>query len=153
MSAAGTIFLNTNVLVYAHDRSEAVKGPLASSVLNRIAAAGPPLISIQVLSEFYWTATRKIPAKLTDGQARAEIQRFRALAQIVPLDWSLFDRALQIVNRHGIPLWDAQILAAAAIRGATHVLSEDFQHGQTLEGVTFLNPFDPGFDLSSLSIP
>jgi predicted nucleic acid-binding protein len=153
MNAAATIFLDTNVLVYAHDRSELVKGPVASSVLNRIAAAGQPLTSIQVLSEFYWTVTRKIPAKLSHGQAMAEVQRFRVVTRTVPLDWSLLDQALQIITRHSVPLWDAQIMAAAALNGATYVISEDFQHGQTLEGVTFLNPFDPSFDLSLLSIP
>jgi predicted nucleic acid-binding protein len=153
MSAAAVLFLDTNVLVYAHDRSELVKGPIASSTLSRVAAAGRPVISIQVLSEFYWNVTRKIPVKLTDAQARGEIYRFQALTHIVSLDWSLFDRALQIVSTHNIPLWDAQILAAASLAGATHLLSEDFQHGQTLEGVTFVNPFDVNFNLSSLSIP
>src|SRR5947207_1878354 len=71
MSAAEKVFLDTNVPVYAHDRNEATKGPLAHTLLTRLLAAGRPLFSIQVLSEFYWAVTRKIPIRLTHDEAVA----------------------------------------------------------------------------------
>jgi predicted nucleic acid-binding protein len=46
MSAVEKVFLDTNVLVYAHDRGEPVKGPHASSLLSRMLAAGKPLLSV-----------------------------------------------------------------------------------------------------------
>ena len=64
MSAAETILFDTNVLVYAHDRSEQTKGPLAKTLLTKIFAHGKPFVSIQVLSEFFWAVTRKIPIPL-----------------------------------------------------------------------------------------
>ena len=60
MNVVDVLFLDTNVLVYAFDRNEPVKGPLAENLLNGVFAAGWPIVSGQVLSEFYWTVTRKL---------------------------------------------------------------------------------------------
>jgi predicted nucleic acid-binding protein len=153
MSAVEKVFLDTNIPVYAHDRMEATKGPQALALLTRLLGAGRPLLSVQVLSEFYWTVTRKIPVPLTHDEAVAEINRFNILATVVPLTWNTLERALLATATHGMALWDAQIFAAAVLHGATFVLSEDFQHRRVLEGVTFLNPFAPDFDLAEILIP
>lgn len=139
MSAAEALFLDTNVLVYAHDRNEPVKGPQAKALLIQLLAAGRPLVSVQVLSEFYWAVTRKLRPPLTHDEAVAEINRFNMLASVVPMTWDLLAKALQKCASHGLPLWDAQVLAAASLNGAACVLSEDFQDGRTIDGV--LEPF------------
>lgn len=153
MSAADKVFVDTNVLVYAHDRAEPVKGPQAQALLLQLLAAGRPLLSVQVLNEFYWTTTRKIAVPLSHAESAGEVARLERLAQVVPLTWPALDKALQTVAAHGLPLWDALIFATASLSGATHVLSEDFQDGMTLEGVSFLNPFAPGFNLVALIGP
>lgn len=153
MSAAENLFLDTNVLVYAHDRNEPTKGPQAHALLTQILTAGRPLLSVQVLSEFYWTTTRKIALPLSHNEAVAEVNRLRSLAQVAPLTEDVLERALQAVEAYGLPLWDAQIFAAAVMNGATYVLWEDFQDGRTIEGVTFLNPFAAAFDLAILLGP
>jgi predicted nucleic acid-binding protein len=153
MSAVEKVLLDANVLVYAHDRSEAVKGPHASSLLTRMLAAGKPLLSVQVLSELYWTATRKIPLRLTHAEALAEINRLNVLATVVPLTWDLLQVALQSVANYGFALWDGQIFAVARLSGAAILLSEDFQHRRTVEGVTFVNPFAADFDPNEVLIP
>jgi predicted nucleic acid-binding protein len=56
-----------------------------------------------------------------------------------------FENALALTTAHQIPLWDAQIVAAASLGNASVVLSEDFQHRRVLVGITFLNPFAPDF--------
>jgi predicted nucleic acid-binding protein len=61
--------------------------------------------------------------------------------------------AIMLTISHQIPLWDAQIVAAAIHSNATIVLSEDFQHRQKLEGITFLNPFAPDFQESEVLAP
>src|SRR5438309_922676 len=81
------------------------------------------------------------PVPLTHEEATAEINRFNVLADVVPMTWSILERALQTVAAHGMALWDAQIFAAAVLHGATTVLSEDFQHRRSIDGITFLNPF------------
>jgi predicted nucleic acid-binding protein len=69
MSGVATLFLDTNVLVYARDRSELIKGPHAQDLLSKIFQKGPPLISVQMLSEFFWTVTRKLPLPLNPAVA------------------------------------------------------------------------------------
>lgn len=140
------VLLDTNVLVYARDRSESQKGPFAQRLLHDLFSAGRPILSTQVLSEFFWAVTRKIPLPLTVDEAIAETRRLIVLTSVVPLTAALIDEALEAVSTHGMPLWDAQILAAALIHGASVVLSEDFQHRRRIGGVTFLNPFADDFD-------
>jgi predicted nucleic acid-binding protein len=147
------VFLDTNVLVYAHDRSEATKGPQAQALLVQLLASGRPLISTQVLAEFYWTATRKIPQPLTHAEATAEVQRLVVLTSVVPITSQVVERGLEAVRTHGLAFWDAQIFAAAVMNGAAILVSEDFQDGRTVEGVTFLNPFALTFDMGKLLGP
>jgi predicted nucleic acid-binding protein len=153
MSAASAVFLDTNVLVYARDRSELVKGPHAQNLLSNLFAAGQPILSAQVLCEFFWTTTRKLPLPLTETEATAEVHRLIALTRVLPISVDLVEKALELVAAHGLPLWDAQILAAAVLSRASTVLSEDFSHRQTLEGVTFLNPFASDFDPNQILGP
>lgn len=84
---------------------------------------------------------------MTTAEAVAEIRRLTALTSVIPLKQDLLENALQAVAAHGLPLWDAQIFAAAKLHQATAALSEDFQHRQTIDGITFLNPFAPDFSL------
>jgi predicted nucleic acid-binding protein len=85
MSGAENLLLDTNLLVYAHDRNEPVKGSHARAVLAQILLAGKPLLSTQVLSEFYWNVTRKLRQPLNHAEALAEVNRLAGLTQIVPL--------------------------------------------------------------------
>lgn len=153
MSEAENLLLDTNVLLYSFDRNEPVKGPAAQALLAALVAAGRPLVSTQVVSEFYWNVTRKIAIPLTHAQAIAEINSLSTLMQVVPVTYDTIVKALDAVGQHGLPLWDAQIFAAAKLNGATTVLSADFQHRGVIEGVTFLNPFAADFDLNTLLAP
>ena len=58
----GNIFVDTNILVYAYDRSEPEKQGRAVEVLDRLATRGAGVISTQVLAEFFVTVTRKLSA-------------------------------------------------------------------------------------------
>jgi predicted nucleic acid-binding protein len=153
MSGVESLFLDTNVLVYVHDKTEPVKGARARQLLSEVGKAGRPLFSVQVLSEFYWTATRKLPVPMTHDEAVAEAKRLMVIGSVVPLTTDLLTKAFEAAAAHQMPLWDAQIFAAAKLNRATTVLSEDFQHRRTVEGVTFLNPFAADFDLKEILSP
>jgi predicted nucleic acid-binding protein len=90
MSGADTVFLDANVLVYARDRNEPVKGPRAQALLTTLFQAGQPLVSVQVLSEFFWAVTRKLKAPLSHDEAIAEARRLMILTTVVPLTPALF---------------------------------------------------------------
>ena len=53
-------FLDTNLLVYAHDDSDPVKSTQATSLILSLAEAGTGVISTQVLGEFFQVVTRKL---------------------------------------------------------------------------------------------
>ena len=49
-------------------------------------------------------------------------------------------------------IWDALIWAVASVNHIPYVLTEDADHDRILEGVRFLNPFHPQFDLDALEV-
>jgi predicted nucleic acid-binding protein len=146
MNGVAATFLDTNVLVYARDRNEPIKGPRAQQFLTTRFQAGQPLISVQVLSEFFWAVTRKLKMPSSHAEATDEIKRLMILTTVASLTPELIANAVELVELHQLPLWDAQIVAVASSAGARIVLSEDLQHRRSLGGLTFLNPFAPDFD-------
>lgn len=96
--------------------------------------------SQQVLQEYYVTVTRKLRPGLPPGLAREDV---RALLQWNPVvtDAALFERAWTIEERNRLSFWDALIVAAASVSGASALLTEDLQEGAEIEGVLIVNPF------------
>jgi predicted nucleic acid-binding protein len=70
----------------------------------------------------------------------------RTFFEVVALNLDAFDSAVRIVIQHQIPVWDAMLWATLDQAGCRTLLTEDFQDGRTLGGVTFLNPFNPAND-------
>ena len=131
-------FLDTNVLVYAFDRSEPAKMEVAQRVL-----ANPDadfVISAQVLSEFYVTTTRRLDPPLDHTAALDAINHLRRLP-VVSIDDRLVATAATIASEESLSLWDAQIAAAAARAGCDEILTEDLNAGQMIAGVSVRNPF------------
>ena len=66
------------------------------------------------------------------------------------VDLPTIDAAWAVEHRFGLPWWDSLIVAAAQVGGGTHLLTEDLQDGQSLDGVTVVDPFrhDPASILS-----
>lgn len=57
--------------------------------------------------------------------------------------------AVRGVKEHKFSYWDAQIWASARLNQISLVFSEDFAHGSLIDGVRFINPLLPGFDLKN----
>jgi predicted nucleic acid-binding protein len=134
-------FLDTNMLVYAHDRSEHKKQRRAIEVLDLLALEGNGYVSVQNLSEFFWVATRKLPAPLSLKDAQNQVIRLTRVFNAVDMNSLVLMEALRGVREHKLALRDAQVWASAKLNQVPVVLSEDFQHRRTVEGVLFLNPF------------
>ena len=140
-----SVFLDTNVLVYAYDRSQPAKQALEVATLEQVIKSGRCIISAQVLSEFFSVVTRKLPAPLTVEQAAERIANFLRLLAVVPLTELIMLEAIRGVREHQLSLWDAQIWAAAKLNQTPVILSEDFQHNLILEGIRIVDPFQPEF--------
>jgi predicted nucleic acid-binding protein len=135
-----TSFFDTNLLVYLFDSSSPEKQRRAREVLSERAQRDQVLLSAQVLEEFYVAVTRKLATPLSGDQAERLVRDFAAFP-VVGLDGPLVIAAVVLSRRHKLSLWDALIVVAAKAGGATELLTEDLQHGQTLEGVRIVNPF------------
>ena len=146
----GDVFIDTNIFVYAHDRSAGDKQARAVETLDRLATRGRGRLSVQVLGEFFRAATMKLKPPLPLAEARSELAilaRTWPLVLVTPL---VVLEAARGVDQHGLSYWDAQIWATARLNQIETVLSEDFSDGRIIDGVTFRNPFAPGFALASL---
>ena len=133
-------FVDTNVLVYAHDASEPAKRAAAKASLADLWANGSGRLSTQVLQEFYVVATRKTSLGMSPLAAR-EVVRLYSTWPVVIVDPILIDAAADLHTRQSISLWDALIVAAAQQAGADEIPTEDLADGETFDGVRVVNPF------------
>jgi predicted nucleic acid-binding protein len=133
-------FVDTNVLAYAHDRSENRKRPIAQAILEDLWRDREGVVSTQVLQELYVVVTRKFDPPMQHGAAR-ELMAIYGEWRVVQVDVALILAASQLQERHGFSFWDALIVEAANRSGATRLLTEDLQHGRKIGGVTIENPF------------
>jgi predicted nucleic acid-binding protein len=134
------VFVDSNVLIYAHDLDAGDKHRRAVEVIRALWDDRTGILSTQVLQEFYVNVTRKIPAPLPRPKAR-EIARNYSLWQTETIHPTDVFRASEIEEANQISFWDALIIATAAKGGASTLLSEDLGSGQIIAGVAVENPF------------
>ncbi|MHB8399318.1 MAG: PIN domain-containing protein [Candidatus Limnocylindrales bacterium] len=140
MTAAGRTFVDTNVLLYAHDASETGKQPIARALLEELWADRSGVLSSQVLQEFYVVATRKFDPPMRRSEAR-ELIALYATWPVVQVDVGLIVDATTLEERAQLSFWDALIVEAARRAGAVRLVSEDLQDGRLIAGVAIENPF------------
>jgi predicted nucleic acid-binding protein len=135
------VFLDTNILLYAISSREEEAPKRA--VAERTILAGGFGLSTQVMVEFYVNAIKPTPqgAGFTSQQAQRYLDTLLLFNHCQPTDTKLVMTAIWLHQRFRIDWWDAPILAAAQRLGCSHLLSEDFSHGQDYDGVTIINPF------------
>jgi predicted nucleic acid-binding protein len=133
-------FVDTNVLAYAHDRSETHKQPVAQARLEALWRERTGALSTQVLQELYVVVTRKLARPVPHATARSLVALY-AEWPVVPVDVAHVLAASDLEERHSLSFWDALIVEAARRAGNARLLTEDLQHGREIGGVTVENPF------------
>ena len=146
------IFVDTNVLVYAYDRSEPEKQQKAMQILDALAMSGLGLISTQVLAEFYVAITRKIALPLSSKEAYDRIKNYLHSWFVLDLTGMVVLEAVRGVRDYQLNYWDAQIWATALLNQTPIIFSEDFHAGTEIEGARFVNPFSLDFKLTDWMI-
>lgn len=134
------VFVDTNVLVYARDRSAGDKHERARAWMAHLWQSRRGRISFQVLDEYYAVVTRKLRPGLSQEEARSDVRDLLTW-QPQPVDGDAVETAWAVEDRFGLASWDALVVAAAQISACRYLLTEDLQHGQDLDGVTVLSPF------------
>lgn len=135
---SGDVFIDTNVLVYAHDLDAGKKHEEAKRLLAGLWLSKPlPWISIQVLQELLVTLRRRgVPADV----ARETVDAFTRW-RVVDNDVGLLREGMAEMERWQLSFWDGLILAAARRAHVVTILSEDLSDEQDYGGVRIQNPF------------
>jgi predicted nucleic acid-binding protein len=71
-----SVFLDTNILVYAYDRQAPRKQGIIQSLLIGSMEKESALLSVQVLGEFFNVVTRHIKNPMTTEEAKEAIELF-----------------------------------------------------------------------------
>ncbi|MGB8772152.1 MAG: PIN domain-containing protein [Candidatus Korobacteraceae bacterium] len=139
-----TIFVDTNVLIYAFDAKDPKKQQAAALWRAELWKSHRGRISFQVLQELYVNIAHKWPA--AREEAKAEVRNLLAWRPVA-MDATILDRSWRIQDRYKLSFWDAAIVAAAKASSCRYLLTEDLQAEQDLDGVIVINPFvrDPSF--------
>lgn len=134
------VFVDANVVVYSRDSRDPVKQQRARAWLERLWHDHTGRTSIQVLSEYYVTVSRKPHPGLTSAEAWDDVC---ALFNWNPqaIDETLLRRGREIEQRHRLSWWNSLVVAAAQLQGCSLLLSEDLQDGGVYWGVTVRSPF------------
>ncbi|HUO35986.1 MAG TPA: PIN domain-containing protein [Candidatus Acidoferrum sp.] len=136
---SGRTFVDTNVLIYAHDSEAGAKREIAREIIGDLWDERSGLLSVQVLQEFYVNATRKIAVPLSTASARAVVAAYKTWC-IPPAIEDVAD-AFRAEDEARIGFWDALVIASATRSGAARILSEDLNAGQSIRGIKIENPF------------
>jgi predicted nucleic acid-binding protein len=136
----GRVFVDTNILVYAHDESAGPKHERASALLEQIWNSGEGVLSTQVLQEFCVSIRRKAARPLAAEQLRQLISDYLSWEIVINTPQSVI-QALELEQTFQISFWDALILQAADTSGASVLYSEDFSGGRSYGSVRVINPF------------
>jgi predicted nucleic acid-binding protein len=133
-------FIDTNVLIYAHDLSAGDKRARARELIQELWESGEGCLSIQVLQEFYVNVTQKVDKPLRSDVAAQIIADLGAWEVHRPGMEDVLD-AVRLHNQHQISFWDAMIIVSAIQLGCRILWSEDLNPGQVYERVAITSPF------------
>jgi len=132
--------VDTNVFIYAIDSAEALKGPIAQSLLDRLDSEDTVLLW-QVACEFSAVCTKLVQRGISTLDVADATQALRLRYPLILPDPTVLEAALQIRKDHGTSFWDALLLAGCLSSGVDTLYSEDFSEGFSHPRLTIVNPF------------
>ena len=136
-------FVDTNILIYAHDRSGGIKHELARNLIEELWESGAGVLSAQVLQEACVNLRKRVARPLPGEEVRSLVQHYLAWEVVVSSGESVV-RALEIETRYHVSFWDALIIQAAEESGAEVLYSEDLNDQQKYGAVRVVNPLVSG---------
>ena len=135
---AERVFIDTNVVIYACDRTAGDKRVRARDVLAPLVRERRAVISTQVLQEFFAAATRKL--RIPAERARSHVEKWSKI-DVVVVRPEIILGAIDLHRLHALSFWDALVVKAASVAGCGRLLSDGLNHGQAIDGITIENPF------------
>lgn len=132
-------FVDTNILMYAHDRAAGEKHLRAKALVEELWESRSGAVSTQVLQELAVNLRRKARKPL-DAKATREVISDYLTWQVVLNGGDSILEALELEARYQISFWDALVVHAAQVAGAEILYSEDLSDGQRYGTVRVKNP-------------
>ena len=133
-------FVDTNVLVYAFDKSASPKKRIAQRLMNELMDEDRLRVSTQVLQELFVTLTGKVGKRCPVSEALEVLEDLTAWPLMV-VDYAAIRTAIGLSEQAKLSFWDALVVVAAARAGAAVLYTEDLNDGQEILGVRVTNPF------------
>lgn len=132
-------FVDTNILMYAHDAAGGVKHERAKALVEELWRDQSGVVSTQILQELVVNLRRKSEKPLGAKATRDIVADYLSWQVVVNGGDSIL-AALELEERYQISFWDALVIQAAHASGATVLYSEDLSHGQMYGSVRVVNP-------------
>jgi predicted nucleic acid-binding protein len=133
-------FVDTDILMYAHDTSAGAKHERAKALLAELWRDRTGAVSTQVLQELAVNLRRKAGRPLDAKATREIVADYLTWRVVVNVGDSILE-ALDLEAQHQMSFWDALVLHAAQASGAEILYSEDLSDGQAYGSVRVVNPF------------
>ena len=133
-------FVDTNILMYAHDTSAGGKHERAKALLEELWRERTGVVSTQVLQELSVNLREKVHRPLDAKGVRELVTDYLSWQVVVNGRESIL-QALDLEERHQISFWDALVIHAAHVSGAEVLYSEDLSNGEMYGSVRVVNPF------------
>ena len=138
---SGETFLDSNIFIYTFDDVAPEKQRIAQDLVRTSLDDGSGIISYQVVQEVLSVLTRKLSRPMGVGDATRYLGiTLEPLWRVQP-SAELFRAGLALQARYEFGFYDSLIIADALSAGCSRLYSEDFQHGQHIDGLTIQNPF------------
>ncbi len=136
-------FFDTNILVYLFDAKAPDKQRVAQELLRKAVDEALPVISTQVLQEFFVTVTRTMKVGLKVNEARQFMKSLEQSVEVKLITSQVIYAATERVERSGFSFWDSLIIESARAAGVSVLWTEDLQHDQRIDGLRIRDPFRP----------
>lgn len=135
-----TEFIDTSILIYAHDLDAGEKHKDAANLLFRAwNEEVRPVISVQVLQELVANLLRRLEES---GEAIRQLLD-HTIWRVIDSDTALVVRATEVMKRYKLSWWDSMIVAAAEKANAAILWTEDLNDGQQFGKLKVVNPLKP----------
>ena len=135
---SGGSFLDSNVLVYTDDAASPSKQKAALALVSESMRTKQGVVSLQVLQEYFWAATRKLGVDAVTARAKVELL---GAFSAPPIDIDDVLAAIDLHRLHQVSFWDGLIIRSAQQARCARIYTEDLQHGRRFDGVEIVNPF------------
>jgi predicted nucleic acid-binding protein len=133
--------VDSNILVYAYDKSEVQKNIIAKGTLKNLWQEKSGALSIQNLAEFYYTITKKIEFPLQPDNAKQIILDFNQAFQIIKYDEKTIISAINCQEIYKIHFWDALLAATMEENGIETIITENEKDFKKIKWLKAINPF------------